>query len=33
MLTLAKIPSLSVVAGFYAKYEPVFLTGKYENLE
>ena len=23
--------SLSGLAGFYAKYEPVFLAGKYEN--
>lgn len=33
VFALAKSPSLSGVAGFYAKYEPVFLTGKYEDLE
>ena len=31
LFTLAKSLSLSGFPGFYAKYEPVFLAGKYEN--
>lgn len=33
VLALAKSPSLSGFSGFCAEYEPVFLAGKYEDLE
>lgn len=33
LLALAKSPSLSGFSGFCAEYEPVFLAGKYEDLE